>query len=66
MNCPYCNRVINAFTGLQEAQKFAKHLNRCPKRPKAITVETDGSTTTLTHHPFGLMDALDLRAKSGQ
>jgi len=33
MDCPYCNKVINALTGLQEIQKFQKHLQTCKKHP---------------------------------
>lgn len=52
MNCPHCNKKINAFTGLQEIQKFQKHLSKCKKAPhnEKVTFE----------------EALEQRAKSGQ
>ena len=66
MNCPYCNRKIHAFTGLQEAQKFAKHLNRCGKRPRAIDIQVRDADTTVCLRPFNLNDALEIRHRSGQ
>jgi hypothetical protein len=65
MNCPYCNKQINALTGLMELQKFKKHLNRCKKNPDRVIVVSkkgnimNGTKTTL-------MDALNIRAESGQ
>lgn len=50
MNCPYCHKRINAFTGLQEAVKFQNHLPKCKKRPQMVS----------------LFKALELRAESGQ
>jgi len=66
VNCPYCNKAIFGFTGLQEAQKFEKHLRKCRKNPNNITIR-DGrrsATTPMKHQ--GLMDALNIRAESGQ
>lgn len=65
MNCPYCKRPINAFTGLQEAMKLQKHLNRCRKNP-ANAVLSDGQSTVMTPKRHTLMDALKIRAASGQ
>jgi len=62
MKCPYCKREINAWTGLQEAQKFEKHLRKCRKSPYNIVIE--GVVTIL--RPLSLRDALDIRAESGQ
>lgn len=66
MNCPYCQRTIWAFTGLQELQKFEKHLARCRKNPANIVL-TDGIRTVVTPKlGQNLNDALRIRAKSGQ
>lgn len=50
MNCPYCQKRINAFTGFQEADKFQRHLMACKKKPQPVT----------------LLRALEIRAESGQ
>lgn len=66
MNCPYCKRVINAFTGLQELQKFQKHLARCRKNPNNLVL-SDGQRTVVTpKQDQDLNDALAIRAASGQ
>ena len=66
MNCPYCNREIHAWTGLQEVQKFEKHLARCRKNPNNIAL-SDGQRTAVTPKRHQNMnDALEIRAKSGQ
>jgi hypothetical protein len=65
MNCPYCQKEINAWTGLQEAMKFQKHLNRCRKNP-ANAVLSDGHLTVMTPKRHSLMDALEIRGASGQ
>jgi hypothetical protein len=68
LNCPYCGRLVNGWTGLQEVQKFAKHLNRCRKRPICLQTETTiaGTGIVLERRAFNLNDALHIRAKSGQ
>jgi len=66
MNCPYCHRDIYAFTGLQELQKFEKHLARCKKNPNNVVL-TDGKRTAVTPKRCqNLKDALEIRAASGQ
>lgn len=68
MTCPYCNREINALTGFMEAEKFEKHLHKCQKNPNNIRV-TDvqtGKTHTTPRKRQDLLDALEIRAKSGQ
>lgn len=66
MECPYCKKDIFGFTGLQELQKFHKHLPKCSKNPERIPVVTvDGKLAKKKVYP-SMMDALELRAKSGQ
>jgi hypothetical protein len=66
MNCPYCNKHIPAFTGLQELQKFQKHLRTCKRNPaKQTVVEPDGRITAIKPKP-DLLEALEIRANSGQ
>lgn len=44
MECPHCKKDIYGMTGLQELQKFQKHLRSCRKNPNNKTVVTpDGS-----------------------
>jgi|HubBroStandDraft_2_1064218.scaffolds.fasta_scaffold04375_12 hypothetical protein len=64
MNCPYCNKRIDAPTGFQEAWKFKQHLNRCKKHPIHIVVNNDGQRLVGSH--FNISDAVTIRAKSGQ
>lgn len=52
MICPYCKRTIYGATGLQEAQKFQVHLNKC--------IKYNGVK------PVTLFMALQIRADSGQ
>ena len=33
MKCNYCSKEIYGMTGLQELQKFQKHLRTCKKAP---------------------------------
>jgi hypothetical protein len=66
MNCPYCHKIINAWTGLQELQKFQKHLRRCRKNPGNVVL-SDGHKTVVTPvEDQGLREALEIRAASGQ
>jgi hypothetical protein len=64
MNCPYCSKHIPGFTGLQEAQNFQKHLNKCRKNPHNTI--TDGKATVQLGKRFDLLDAVKIRADSGQ
>ena len=66
MDCPYCNKFIQGWTGLQEAQNFSKHLRKCRKyRCMAEIGDKDGKPGVRPEF-VGLMDAVELRAKSGQ
>lgn len=64
MKCPFCNKQIFGFTGLQEAHKFQKHLNRCRKNPDNTL--SDGKQSVSLGKSYNLNDALEQRAKSGQ
>lgn len=66
MTCPYCQRTINAWTGLQEANKFANHLRVCRKNPNNLTLSDGRRSVTTPIRPQNLMDALNIRAESGQ
>lgn len=80
MNCPYCNKRINAFTGLQELQKFHKHLAKCRKNPANMPDPEDyppldkpteaqakkALMSTAKKRQNTMMDALEIRAESGQ
>jgi hypothetical protein len=65
MICPYCKRAINAMTGFQECEKFAKHLSKCRKNPGNLPL-SDGRTTVMTPKKYSVFDALEIRADSGQ
>ena len=64
MNCPYCNKRIIGMTGLMEAQNLRKHLNKCKKNPSNTI--TDGVETVMLGKKHDLLDALKVRADSGQ
>lgn len=64
MNCPYCKKEIYALTGLQELQKFQKHLRKCTKKTDAVIL-TDG-TIIDPINKADLLTALEIRAKSEQ
>lgn len=65
MNCPFCQKQINAMTGFQELHKFKTHLNRCKKNPDRVMVVSEkGNILNGTKTTF--MDALNIRAESGQ
>lgn len=64
MKCPHCNKRIFGFTGLLEAQNFQKHLNKCRKNPDNNL--SDGKQSVSLGKRYGLMDAIEQRAKSGQ
>ena len=66
MKCPYCNKDIYGLTGLQELQKFHKHLRKCKKNPELKTVITsEGDLKKINPNP-SMMDALNIRHDSGQ
>ena len=65
MKCPFCNKQIFGATGLQEVQRFQKHLNKwCRKNPDNNL--TDGKRTVSLGKTYDMNDALEQRAKSGQ
>ena len=67
MNCPYCNRDIYGMTGLQELQKFQKHLRKCKKYRLVTERGGDGRKVTKeVDKPTDMMTALEIRAGSGQ
>lgn len=66
MNCPYCNKLINALTGLQELQKFQKHLRTCKKNPTRTMVVAESGDMAMTVEKTDLLTALDIRHESGQ
>ncbi len=66
MNCPHCKRIVNGLTGLQEAQAFEKHLARCKKNPQNIVLSDGRKTVVTAMKPQRLIDALEIRANSGQ
>lgn len=66
MNCPYCQKHINGLTGLQELQKFNKHLRVCRKHPdRKIMVGPTGDLKK-ENPPSDLLNALNVRFDSGQ
>ena len=66
MNCPFCKREIYAMTGLQEIQKFEKHLVKCKKNPKRKTIVTEEGNIEVFVPYTHMMEALEIRANSGQ
>jgi hypothetical protein len=64
MNCPYCNKEINGLTGLQELQKFQKHLRTCKKKDKPV-IAPNGSLVDACEST-DMLSALNIRANSGQ
>lgn len=66
MDCPHCNKQINALTGLQEVQKFQKHLRTCKKNPDRITFVNDHGRLQTVAANNTLLDVLNKRAESGQ
>ena len=66
MNCPYCKREIFGWTGLQELQKFEKHLAKCRKNPANIVLSDGRKTVVTPTRQQTLNDALEIRAESGQ
>lgn len=66
MNCPYCTKDVYGMTGFQEVRAFQKHLRKCRKNPNNITLRDGRRTATTPIRNQGLMDALEIRAASGQ
>lgn len=54
------------MTGFQEAQAFGRHLPKCRKNPNNITLRYGRRTATTPIKAQTFMDALEIRAKSGQ
>ena len=71
MNCPYCNKQIEAMTGLQELNKFQSHLIKCKKYPKRHVIPARVNEDGFLEKAVNLtcvsqMEALNIRAESGQ
>lgn len=66
MNCPHCNKIIDAMTGFQEASKFQKHLGKCRKNPNNIVLSYGNNKVTVSLKEESLFDALKLRSDSNQ
>lgn len=66
MDCPYCKKDIYGMTGLQEIMKFEKHLPKCKKNPNNIVLSDGQRTAVVPINNENMMDALEIRAKSGQ
>ena len=68
MNCPYCQKRIDAWSGLQELQKFQRHLRACRKNPanRPLVVGEGEDAVTLPQREQSLHEALEIRAASGQ
>lgn len=66
MDCPYCKKDIYGMTGLQELQKFHKHLPKCRKNPANKIVVTEGGDIEKRKDNSTMYDALQIRAESGQ
>lgn len=66
MNCPYCDKYIPGITGLQEAQNFSKHLRKCKKHPDRQTLADEDGKLKQQNPPTTLLDAVEIRANSGQ
>ena len=66
MECPYCKKEIYGLTGLQEIQKFQKHMEKCRKAPSRHTVVTDEGELKEVNNPISMNEALEIRAESGQ
>lgn len=66
MKCPYCSKEVNGWTGLQELQKFEKHLRRCRKNPNNMVLSDGRKTVIAAKRCQNLNDALEIRHASGQ
>lgn len=66
MNCPYCGKEIYGMTGFQEILAFNKHLRKCRRNPGNVVI-SDGKRTAVTPiKDQTMLDALKIRAESGQ
>jgi hypothetical protein len=54
------------MTGFQEAIKFRSHLRKCRKNPNNIVTKINGKTVVDQKKDQDLMDAVEIRAASGQ
>lgn len=66
MKCPHCNKEMYGMTGLQELQKFHKHLPKCRKNPANENVITPDGSIEKREDNSTMYDALEQRAASGQ
>lgn len=66
MNCPHCDKDIFGWTGLQEIMAFNKHLPKCRKNPVNIVLRDGRKTVVQPLRNQGMMEALEIRAESGQ
>lgn len=67
MNCPYCNKQINAMTGFQEVVKFKNHLIKCKKYSDRKEVpNNDFGDRKINITCVSLSNALEIRANSNQ
>lgn len=66
MNCPYCNKEVYGMTGLQELQKFQKHLNKCKKSPHSKVIIDKDKGMLVKENAVDMNTALDIRHNSGQ
>jgi len=54
------------MTGLQEIQKFQKHLYKCKKNPKNKLIVTENGEIQMHKEGTTMYEALQIRAESGQ
>lgn len=66
MDCPHCKKHIYGLTGLQEIQAFEKHLRKCRKNPVNIVLRDGKKVVVQPLRHQGMMEALEIRADSGQ
>lgn len=66
MECPFCKKEIYGLTGLQELQKFQKHLDKCKKNPKRQSVVTPAGDIKPHTPRTDMNEALQIRHDSGQ
>lgn len=66
MKCPYCHEKVDGITGLQELDNFEEHLAICLRNPNNVVL-TDGRTVAIEpKRKQTKMDAMNIRAESGQ
>lgn len=66
MNCPFCQKDIYGMTGFQEILAFNKHLRKCRKNPGNFIISDGVKTVIMPKREQTLLDALNIRAESGQ